>query len=73
MKNKKNLYKTINYLNELEFGINTTLLNYLLNEGNYLLNDDKLNNKSDLLQKEMTLKIARTYSNKPFYLPVHAD
>lgn len=37
MDNKENLYKAINYLNSTKFVINIKLLNYLTNEGKWLL------------------------------------
>jgi len=70
MENKDNLYKAINYLNSIKFCINNLLLNYLLNEGNYLLNEEK---EIDNLQREITIKIAKTFSKTPFYLNVHSD
>ena len=33
------LYKIINYLNSIQFEINTNLLNYLNSEGNYLIEE----------------------------------
>jgi DNA-directed RNA polymerase len=70
MENKKPLYNTINYLNSIKFSINNTLLDYLNNEGKYLLEEIKAD---DLLQRTITLKIAETYKNIPFYLNTHAD
>jgi len=75
VENKLNLYKAVNYLNSIKFGVNVYLLNYLENEGNFLL--DSENNqeidKSEELQREITLKVARTFSNIPFYLSTHSD
>ena len=43
MENKNNLYKAVNYLNSIKFKINTDLLNYLENEGSFLI-EDYINN-----------------------------
>jgi hypothetical protein len=69
VENKKALFKSINYLNSIKFSINNLLLEYLNKEGNYLLNSSK---EKDF-QRAITLKIASTFSNIPFYLNVHAD
>ena len=69
VENKKALFKSINYLNSIKFSINNLLLDYLNNEGNYLLNS----NKEKEFQRAITLKIASTFSKVPFYLNVHAD
>jgi len=70
IENKKPLYDSINYLNSIKFSINSLLLDYLNNEGNYLLDEVK---SEDELQRLITLKIGETYENVPFYLNVHAD
>jgi DNA-directed RNA polymerase, mitochondrial len=72
MENRNKLYDTINILNSIEFKINNKLLEFLLNEGNYLLTDI---NKNDEFQKLMIIKIAEAYNNcnKPFYLPCLTD
>ena len=58
-----------NYLNSIKFTINNLLLDYLNNEGNYLLK----HNKEKDFQRAIILKIASTFSKVPFYLNVHAD
>lgn len=70
MKPMSSLYKTVNYLNSKRFSINKTLLEYLKTEGQYLLDIIKPEN---ILQREITLKIADLFSNVPFYLNVQAD
>lgn len=70
IENKDNLYKAINYLNSIKFGINNLLLDYLNNEGKYLLEEFKA---EDDLQRAITLKVAQCFSKIPFYLNVHAD
>jgi hypothetical protein len=46
------------------------LLDYLNNEGSFLLD---LIEADNILHRIITLKIANTFSNIPFYLNVHAD
>jgi DNA-directed RNA polymerase len=70
IENKNSLFKAINYLNSIKFGINNLVLDYLNNEGKYLLDSIKPKNK---LQREITLKIGQLFSKVPFYLNVHAD
>jgi DNA-dependent RNA polymerase len=70
-KYKENLYKAINYMSSIKFRINLNLLNYLLNEGKYLL--EELSDQSEELQRITTLQIAETYKNVPFYLPLQCD
>jgi len=70
MENKRPLYNAINYLNSIKFSINNKLLDYLNDEGKYLLDEIKVD---DLLQRTITLKIAETYKNIPFYLNTHSD
>jgi hypothetical protein len=84
MNNKTNLYKAINILNSNKFSVNKLFINYLNNEGKYLLeiinnnieiyNSDELKKyESEELQKITTLQIANTYQNTLFYLPVQCD
>jgi DNA-dependent RNA polymerase len=70
MENRKPLYDAINYLNSIEFSINSLLFNFLKNDGEYLLNEVKT---KDTLQRNITLQVAETYLNKTFYLNVRAD
>jgi hypothetical protein len=77
MENKKPLYNAINYINSIKFSVNNLLLEYLNNEGEYLLNiikgEDELQRNSHFLQRFISLKIAETYKNIPFYLNAHSD
>ena len=85
VKNKDNLFKSVNYLNGIKFRINTDLLDYISNEGSFLLGNlpgESLKDmdKSELeaykslqLQNEITLKIAHTFRNMDYYLNVNAD
>ena len=52
---KKNLYDAINKVNSIKFEINKDLLNYINNQGGYLLNNLK---GMELIQIQYTLKIA---------------
>jgi hypothetical protein len=75
MENKELLYNAVNYLNSIQFAINIDLLNFLDKEGNsFLYNDCEADiTESEILQKVITIKIAETYKNIPFYLNTHAD
>jgi hypothetical protein len=78
MENRGELYKAINYLSNVEFEINTSLLDYINNEGSYLLENLKKIEPENQLSTSITLKIAKLfaiYKNRglPFYLPVNAD
>ena len=55
---KDNLYKAINLMSSVKFTINSSLLNYLNNEGKYLIKE-RLND-SEELQKITTLEIGKT-------------
>jgi hypothetical protein len=66
-----NLYKAVNTLQKIKFGINNLLLDYINNDGSYLL--EKLSSESEELQREFTLKVAKIYSKSPIYLPVNSD
>ena len=70
VENKKALFKTINNLNSIKFSVNNLLLDYLQKEGKFLLDFIKEDND---IHRTMTLKIAESFSNIPFYLNVQAD
>lgn len=71
IENKNLIYKAVNYLNSIKFGINRLLLNYITSkEGKYIL---ELVKPDDELQRVITLEVAELYSNIPFYLNTHAD
>jgi hypothetical protein len=70
IKNKENLYKAVNHLNKTEFSVNKELLDYILNEGSYLLEHDKDQKE---LQNIITIKVAQTYSKYKFYLNLNCD
>lgn len=77
IEHKESLYNSINKINSVKFKINTNLLNYLENEGNYLLEHyfKTLKNKTKISQSIITLKIAKSFSNlkNPFYISTNAD
>jgi len=77
MFNREKLFNVVNYLSSIKFEINENFLNYLENDGNYLLDDSNLDNSSksnlDPIQKAIILKIAKVFKSTPFFLPVHSD
>jgi hypothetical protein len=70
MENRYSLYNAINYLNSIKFCINDSLLNFLNNEGNYLITEVE---SDDELQRDITLRLANIYLNISFYLNCKAD
>jgi len=71
IKNRESIYKSVNYLNSIKFGINNKLLNYLQSsEGSYILDEIKAENE---LQRSITLNIANIYNNIYFYLNTQSD
>lgn len=69
-KGKSKLFKTINYLNKIKFGINNSLLSFLKNEGSYIINNMV---GEELINSKISINIAEIYKNIPFYLNTHAD
>lgn len=71
IENKDSLYKAVNYLNSIQFAVNSNLLDYLMSpEGSYILEAIK---PEDELQREFTLSIAKFYKNIYFYLNTNTD
>lgn len=71
VENKEPIFKAVNYLNSIKFGVNTDLLNYILSpEGSYILDNIT---PEDELQRIITLNVAYVYRNTYFYLNTHAD
>lgn len=71
IENKEPIYRAVNYLNSIKFGVNTNLLNYLLSpSGSYILNMVK---PDDVLQQTITIKTAQLYKNIYFYLNTQTD
>lgn len=69
-KNLDMLYNTINYFNNIQFGINNSLLEFIEGEGSYLLPTE---DKEALYNFNISIKIANLFKNIPFYLNTHAD
>jgi hypothetical protein len=67
------MYNVINKLNALKFKVNGDLLSYLQNEGSFILDFYKKNKKDTYINNMITIDIARTYLNTPFYLNVNID
>ncbi len=59
-------------MSSIKLQFNNILLEYLLGEGNFLLEDEKDLNKSELFQRFILIKVAQTYSNVGFYVPLQA-
>jgi hypothetical protein len=74
MKKKENLYKAINYMSYIQLTFNTSLLKFLFNEGDYLINMDidKLT-ISEKYQRVVQIEVAKTYLKNPFYVPLQTD
>ena len=53
--------------------INDKLLDYLSGEGKFLLESTEKLSKSELLQREILLKVSETYKGLPIYVPLQAD
>lgn len=69
----KKIYDVVNYLNSLQFTINSDLLNYLDNEGSFLLEYYRETDYKNYINNCIILDIARTYKTTPFYLNVNLD
>jgi hypothetical protein len=65
-------YKAVNNSNTTKFCVNTDLLDYVNNEGSYLI-EEKLKDEKNKLQTIITLKIAKIYSDVVFYLNTNCD
>lgn len=71
---RENLYNAINEINSIKFSINTELLDYLNNEGKYILDEYiSKENENNVLNAFITLKMADIYSKSHFYLNVNCD
>ena len=75
MENRNNLYNAINKMSSIKFNYNKSLLEYLKNEGLFLLNSiltEELT-KSEYLQIQTQLIIAEIYKEKDIYIPLQVD
>lgn len=71
MENRDNLYKAVNNMSSIKFGFNKDLIEYLSNEGYYLLKEELT--ESESLQQFIQLKVAEAYSDTPVYIPLQVD
>jgi DNA-dependent RNA polymerase len=70
IENKKELFYSINYLDSIKFKINKDFLDFILNEGYYLLSSE---DEKNWTQNLISIKIAQTFINTPFYINTFAD
>ncbi len=70
IENKKELFDSINYLDSIKFKINNDFLFFILNEGYYLLSSE---DEKNWTQNLISIKIAQTFINTPFYINTFAD
>lgn len=78
VKSLKNLYNAVNYLSSIKFRVNTELLDYILINKDIIFKDyyntvNKEKLKDKILRDVVTLEIAKTFLNIPFYLNTFAD
>lgn len=76
--NSKNLFLAINYSSSIKFTVNAEVLDFNLNNKEVLFKDyyslgDKEAQKDKQLQDLITLEVAKTFKNIPFYLNTFAD
>lgn len=67
------IYNSINYLNSLEFNVNHDLINYLENDGSYILDYYRKTAPHQYINNFLAMDIAKTYMNTSFYLNVNID
>lgn len=73
IENFKTIDKTINHLNKIKFSVNNLLLNYLNNEGKFIIEYLSQDKEFDIFQTNISLSIAQTFSNSTFYLSNYID
>lgn len=78
VKNLDNLYKAINYSSNIKFAVNFEALDFILINKENLFKDyyDGINLSEindHILRDTVTLEVAKTYRNIPFYLNTYAD
>jgi len=79
--NLEKLHSAVNYLNSIKFKVNTEALDFIKNNKETVFKDyyqlegssnqDKIND--NILRDFVTLEIAKTFYNIPFYLNTYAD
>ena len=67
-----NVYNVINRLNSQKFKVNSDFLDYIENEGSFILEHYK-NNSKNYINNVITLEIAKLFIDIPFYLNVNLD
>lgn len=67
------VYECVNYLNGLKFTINNDLLEYLSNDGIFVLDYYRKNENNHYLNNIISFDVARTYKDMVFYLNVNLD
>jgi len=67
------LYDSINYVNSQRFEVNKELLDYILNEGRYLLDEVEEKDRDNFLKTIISLNVASTYRDVPIYLNTNID
>jgi DNA-directed RNA polymerase len=70
IENKKELFNSINYLDSIKFKINNDFLDFILNDGYFLLSSE---DEKNWTQNLISIKIAQTFINTPFYINTFAD
>jgi hypothetical protein len=63
IENKKELFDSINYLDSIKFKINKDFLDFILNEGYYLLSSE---DEKNWTQNLISIKIAQTFINNQY-------
>lgn len=68
-----NLYKSINYLNSLQFTVNKELLDYLFKAGKFLFDNFREVQPSNYINLVTSLQVAEVYKDTIFYLNTNID
>jgi len=76
--NLDNLYKAINYSSSIKFTVNSEILDFIVKNNeilfkNYYDGIDLSEIKDHILRDTVTLEVAKTYKDIPFYLNTYAD
>ena len=76
--NLENLYKAINYSSSVKFTVNSEVLDFIIKNKDILFKNyydvSVLSEiKDHILRDAVTLEVAKTYKNIPFYLNTYAD
>lgn len=71
LKKNQKIYDSVNYLNSLKFSVNSDFINYIENEGSFIL--DHYKSSKSYINNIIAYDIAKVYKNFPFYLNVNLD